>query len=796
MTDTTGLSVQSGENYPASYADDLLSTARRRFRLAYDHWRDWRTMARDDYAIYAGDQWDEEDKTFLLENDRAPVVFNRTAPIVDAVHGTELNNRQEARFNPREMGDVKVNELLTNAGKWVRDNCDAEDEESDAFLDLLICGIGWTETRLDMERNPDGDVVIDRIDPLEMLPDPSARKRNLGDMRWLFRYRDVSREELDGMGFNVRTMDLPAGTGGWGEMEDDNRDPHLADEAWKYERNQSGMDGRDVTYRLVEYQWLEKDRVYRMADPMSGKVVPLSERKFRRLMKAISQYGIDMQEGRDYVVSRQLTAKRAFFVGSSTLEQGPAPYDKWFTYTCMTGKRDRNRNYWFGLVRALADPQQWANKFFSQIMDIINSNAKGGVIAEQNAFVDPRKAEEDWAKSNSIVIVRDGALSGGKVQERTVANYPVGIDRMMQFAIGSFREVSGVNLEMLGMAEKDQPGVLEYQRKQAGLTILAAFFSSLRQYRKDQGRLLLHFIVKYISDGRLIRIEGDEGAQYVPLVRQADLDYDVVVDEAPSSPNQKDRAWGVLVNLVPQLAKLGIMPPPEVIDYLPLPTTLTDAWKRKVMAAEQDPSAQQAKELELREKAATVAKLEAEAQAKLAQAQKDGIAEYDLERQKMEGELILQREKQQAEMDMKREELALKAQTMQVEMSLKAQQAEQEAMLKRDQAETEADLQYRKVAMDADVRREDNMLRASGEASKQGKGPKGGTSMKTLPEMFSEQGDRMAQAVDMVAKMMEQSAQTMARSAQAMEGLSQAVEKLARPKRLIRDAKGRAVGVE
>ena len=69
---------------------------------------------------------------------------------------------------PRTPGVVKKNELPTSAGKWFRQQCDAEDEVGDAFRDLLACGMGWTETRLDFEDNPEGD-------PLEMVWDRGAK---------------------------------------------------------------------------------------------------------------------------------------------------------------------------------------------------------------------------------------------------------------------------------------------------------------------------------------------------------------------------------------------------------------------------------------------------------------------------------------------------------------------------------------------------------------------------------------------------------------------------------------------
>ncbi|NIV38716.1 MAG: hypothetical protein GWN58_57650, partial [Anaerolineae bacterium] len=51
-------------------------------------------------------------------------------------------------------------------------------------------------------------------------------------------------------------------------------------------------------------------------------------------------------------------------------------------------------------------------------------------------------------------------------------------------------DVSGANLELLGMADKVQAGVLEAQRKQAGMTILSWAFDSLRAYRRAHGRVL------------------------------------------------------------------------------------------------------------------------------------------------------------------------------------------------------------------------------------------------------------------------------------------------------------------
>src|SRR3990167_2294494 len=165
----------------------------------------------------------------------------------------------------------------------------------------------------------------------------------------------------------------------------------------------------------------------------------------------------------------------------------------------------------------MKDPQRWANKWLSQIMHIMNSNAKGGLLAERGAFVNPRRAELELSDPASITFLNDGGL--GKVQPKPTLPYPEGLDRLMAFAIGSIRDVTGVNVELMGMTNRSQPGVLEYQRRQAGVTLLAGFFNALRRYRKEQGRLVLDFIQTYLADGRLIRIDSSGGPRFIPLLR-------------------------------------------------------------------------------------------------------------------------------------------------------------------------------------------------------------------------------------------------------------------------------------
>ena len=612
--------------------DELVRRAHASYHSARDHSDTWRTQARTAYDFYAGEQWDAEDRIALNEQSRPAVTFNRIGVVVDAVVGTEINNRQESRYIPREQGDVQVNELLSGAAAWVRDGCDAEDEESDAFSDLVVCGMGWTETRIEYDSDPDGKILIERIDPLEMYWDPAARKKNLADARWVMRVKAVDRAEAEAMW--PALGEVATATAPWDGFagEDGRPDDHVyPQDAYKAERALGG-EGRGYgqqQVRVVQFQWRAHAAVVRVLNPATGEIEDLDETAFAKLKPEIEA------SGTPYVKQRKAVFRQAFIAGGTVLAEGPCPYEHGFTLKAMTGKRDRNNNTWFGLVRAMEDPQRWANKFLSQILHILNVGAKGGIVAEQDAFEDPRRVEENWARPDSILWTRPGAIAKGAIMPKPIAQYPAGLDRLMEFSVSSVRDVSGVNLELLGLAERQQAGVLEYQRRQSGISILANLFDGLRKYRKEQGRALLHFITEYVPEGRLIRITGQDGTErYVPFVKApGTARYDVIVDEAPTSPNQKEKVFGVLQAMLPAILAAGIPLPPEILDYMPLPSGLTERWKQVIQGAAASPDQGPAAELAVAAAQAEVEKERSQAQLNLARAQHEQAKAASLQNQ-------------------------------------------------------------------------------------------------------------------------------------------------------------------
>jgi hypothetical protein len=586
---TDGLKLKSRN---AESDSDLFERLKIMATKAINHWRPWWEEYDSLADMYAGRQWSEEDRRALERQMRPAITFNRVGPVIDSLQGLEINNREMVKAYPRKMGNAKESELWSGALMWARDKQGAEAEESDAFFDLALAGMFWTDTYIKPADKAPGsyDPGMDRVDPTEMAMDPETKKRNGRDSRYRCRIRSIPVETAKNMFPDAEDHELHAA---WATYAGDTNggDPvSRLPETYLFNDPRFSQ-GRRTNVTVVEIQWYQMEPYYRVQDPFTGEEVHMDRKTFDEAVRRMKLVRPDFK-----LISAKYQRKvfQRAFLGTRILARPPLPCPYDFSYQCATGKRDKTRGLWFGLARAMQDPQMWANKWLSQVMHILNSNAKGGILAEKGVFEDWKKVQANWTNPKYVAWLAAGRKAE-EVGYREQAQFPVGVFELMKFAMQSVPDANGFSSELLGMADRDQPSSLEYQRRQAGMTVLASFFHSLRMYRKAQGECLLYILQKYMSDGRLIRITIDQGdEQYIPLMLQGDdglIEYDLIVDEAPSSPNQKEAVWSILVQALPVLGQ-SLTPQmlTELLAYSPLPASIIAKMKAAQEQQGQDPA--------------------------------------------------------------------------------------------------------------------------------------------------------------------------------------------------------------
>jgi hypothetical protein len=103
-------------------------------------------------------------------------------------------------------------------------------------------------------------------------------------------------------------------------------------------------------------------------------------------------------------------------------------------------------------------------------------------------------------------------------------------------------------------------------------------------------------MMKDLPGDTLVKVVSneDDKEKYVPIVlgfkQNPDVEeYDVIVDEAPAGPNQKDKTWTLLMQILPAVQEL--MTPAmwmEVLKFSPLPQAFVENIRAMLTEGEQD----------------------------------------------------------------------------------------------------------------------------------------------------------------------------------------------------------------
>lgn len=559
-----------------------------RLKKWYSKHRGWIDESINAYRTVEGEQWREEEELALKEAGRPVVTFNFVGAFVRGVTGAEAVNRMEATFLPVGNEDVAEVELLNLIKTYLDNRENYQSEIAHCFRDLVISGVGAGELFVYEDREGRRYIGFERRDPLLFAWDPGAQKRGIQDAWWVATWRRVHRDEVQAKWPKVKRWINDEFVD---EMTHDKNLNFLKTRKLYVRNIGEGYDKRagahpfdprpsDDYITVVQFQYRHHKSGNMPEEPEEDELTDF-------LKEPEELTGTEPNGGTEVNPPKtrpNYSIRQKLFIGTKEIEDEELLVND-FTLKAMTGPQKVDGQF-YGFVQDLTSPQEWANKAYSLIIDIVASQAKGGLFAETNVFEDERRAEQDYSNPRKIIHLLPGALN--KIKERQPAAFPDAIFKILETAKSSIREIAGVSLEFLGQQEDFQPGVVENMRRGSTIVLLNDYFSALRDFRLRITRLLGKMIVQYMNDGRLMRLVGDSEKPYIEAnFTQDKLEFDVLVDEAPSSPDVRGKTWGVLQQIMPQLMQLGITPPIEALDYIPVPTSLRESIKNSVKAAQQ-----------------------------------------------------------------------------------------------------------------------------------------------------------------------------------------------------------------
>lgn len=558
----------------------------------------WRANEiRDNYGLYEGSQWLQEDYSRQIANNAPTRTINRIQTILDAIAGFEIQNRSEVKTVPRILSEEQqgFTDLANDGIKWIEDGSRYGMMKSLAFTDMMISGIGFVDIDIVYDQNNDyGKVRCERIFPYFMMWDVTTRNKNLEEANWICRAKIVDKEHL---------AEYMKG------MEPDQMD--VVDAEFGCSVDSRFLDFFDtvmVTKSLgviYNYQWRDKVNYYQVENPLKGfegdpndphtmqivelartlkekyncnpyydAIIPVEKEDLKEVKDLFAMLGFPKVAA---IKRKKYKYYRADIVGFKVIRKAENYSQNGFSIQTMTGKYDEIRQCYYGLVRSMKEPQRLLNQIVSDYEQFLRTIPKGGVNIEADAVPNLEGFRDTYLKASQITIYSPGALSGGKVIPKVAPPMPEGMLEMIELSNRFLMDVVGITPDFMGMADsKLMTAQLNSQLVRQGLMVLAPYFDAVREFTKHSGLLFLDCLRILIenAEGQLIGHVTAEGNRVsVPLLEEnLAAAYDIVIEDVPMTPDQKQQTFEKLLELSGILMQgpnpVNIMP--IVMEYAPL----------------------------------------------------------------------------------------------------------------------------------------------------------------------------------------------------------------------------------
>lgn len=608
---------------------DLLTTALQRYQDGIDADRDNRDRDEEDRLFYAGQQWQRSD--LELRRNRPTLTINRLPQFVKQVTGELRQNKPAIRVLPvDEQTDPELAKVYSAIIRHIESRNDAHRKYAKSGEQAVIGGIGWLGVLTDYadDTSFEQEAVIRHIrNPSSVVIDPDAVEHTREDMNWAFVVEDMTLEA-----FREKYPDASLN----GFPTDDSTHP--------------------------EYQgWITQDKIrvaeYWVREPYQTKLYLLSD---GTTIREEDEVNPSLMAALKIVATRNVTAYKVKCRKITAVEELES-FD-WEGQTIplvpVIGEEVElgGEVYRYGLIHHAKDGQRSYNFARSAMMEHVASQPKAPYIATAKMIGNHKHQWQNLNVENPPVLLYDADPSapGAKPQREAPPTMASAWYQEAMVADDDMKATTGIYDASLGQRSSETSGVAIRAREAQGDTGTFVYIDHLAAAIKRIGNILLEIVPKIYSGERVIRIIGEDDAlegfaKINALLPDGTLlndisrgQFDLEVTTGPAFASKRQEMLQHLMSLVQAVPQVGMIAADYIVKALDMPNGDKIAERVQIallppgMDAEADqkraqaqmqaaqlqaqlqqamggPQPDPAQELMLRELAAKVAKLEAEA---------------------------------------------------------------------------------------------------------------------------------------------------------------------------------------
>jgi hypothetical protein len=523
------------------------------------------------------------------ENQGPMVQFNKVKPYINAVTGFFAQNRRKASYTAQVTDDQArqaYSDHVNAAADYIRYNANADHFETQQDKDMFICGYGAIDTCLSYgdgyaSTDPNGEIMIGRLDPACVGWDASARAPNLIDAKYVWYKKEYDLQEaMDLLDAEKDDFEPTAPVQGEGRFNpDDGVYTKIYDDYDWSNRKAGRVNVYYYQWYEIENYWRASNPLFQMQDPQAMQFVMMQMEKIAGMSDEDSLFDMDPRAEILDVNAEQKKAlselfdgdiqftrfKRKKFYGAvlsgkKVFSEFPLLSQQGFSIKFKTGDFHPSTGIWVGLINSMKEPVLYYNKFLSSLMYTIAAGSKGGLIVEDDAIADIQKFERNYTKTNGIAVVAAGGLA--KIQPKAQPYMPNGLDSLMSIADQAIPETVGIDRAFFGSSERaEETATLQRQRIKQTMTVLACYADSIVLYSKEQARLMLD-LIRALTEGNpgfMFLVTGQDGRQVMEAIDENKFaaEYYVTVQDAPETATEKEERASLLVGIGDKLLAIG-----------------------------------------------------------------------------------------------------------------------------------------------------------------------------------------------------------------------------------------------
>jgi hypothetical protein len=506
----------------------------------FRHFSEFRADQVRDFKYVRGEQIDRKVREKLRRNRRPVQAVNLIRPLITYLGGVIAQNKNTMRAYPKRQGDEERADMHTVlVNDWAMDNCDAPYEVAHAALDAAIAKVGWLNNYYTFREGDHGKWITERVDPRMVMWDPSGKRRDTTDWRFLQYTGFYTVEEILGTCSNMtasraneieaRAKQLEAEFGKSGEPRSVLQRAMNLLTSWvsvakaKKEGIEIGtnfMDLANGVYRVVEHHEVRHTKARWVYSPYT--------REMERLPDSIFERDYDNDKKQAYIEAvkgkyagsdvRELPSKQMWIVticptlapDAPLIEQQYAVNDCGFALKpIFCDDMDPDLPNATSIVDNLIDPQDQFNQLGMTLIEMMLDLAYPNIIAPLNSI--PPAYVQDWLERKRGVI--KWYQPGAQKPERETPNPQVfNFDRLRLESKDSTEWVAGINANLQGFQQSSgESGILYARRVEQGMTMLNYLFQQIQRCQREIFNYCDRNLQVFVSLPRMVRLLDKQG---------------------------------------------------------------------------------------------------------------------------------------------------------------------------------------------------------------------------------------------------------------------------------------------